>query len=341
MSWMKARTGPLVVLGASALGGAAYRLTKPTDASDGTLNPHTFTPYTLVDRQPVSSTSAIFTLRNSSGLPDNESVRKVWRRSVWSVQIKQPQLQIARAYTPLPCTADGNKTSENEADDVRLLIRQEAGGEVSTYLHRLPVDSTIELRGPNTELTLPRDIIEVIFLAGGTGIAPAMQVAQALARRTGSRMHILWANRRREECIGGISDDTRGTAMQDRVGWWKSFWGPSEPIADTPPTDGTAKGIIVKELDALKQRSLPTKGGLDVNYYVDEEHTFIQPTDIERMITRKREETGSRLIIVSGPEGFLEYWAGKKLWADGREVQGPLRGQLGRMNLGEWRVIKL
>ncbi|KAE8844196.1 hypothetical protein PTNB73_08224 [Pyrenophora teres f. teres] len=344
MSWMKARTGPLVVLGASALGGAAYRLTKSTDESDGTLNPYTFTPYTLVDKQPVSSTSAIFTLRNGSGLPDNESVKEVWKRSVWSVQIKQPQLQIARAYTPLPPTADGKRTGGNEAEDVRLLIRQEAGGEVSTYLHRLPVDSTIELRGPNTELTLPRDIIEVIFLAGGTGIAPAMQVAQALARRTGSRMHILWANRRREECIGGISDGTGSTATQDRVGWWKSFWGPSEPVADMPLADGpggTAKGIIVKELDALKQRSLPTKGGLDVNYYVDEEHTFIQPSEIETWITRKREETGSRLIIVSGPEGFLEYWAGKKLWANGKEVQGPLGGQLAKMKLGEWKVIKL
>lgn len=344
MSWTKARTGPLIVLGASALGGAAYRLSKPTDASDGTLNPHIFTPYTLVDKQPVSSTSAIFTLRNSSGLPDNESVREVWKRSVWSVQIKQPQLQIARAYTPLPSTAEGNKEGANESEDVRLLIRQEAGGEVSTYLHRLPKESAIELRGPNTELTLPRDIIEVIFLAGGTGIAPAMQVAQALARRTGSRMHILWANRRREECIGGISDDTGDAAMQNRVGWWRSFWSPSEPVVDTPladSSDSTAKGVIVKELDALKQRSLPTKGGLDVNYYVDEEHTFIQPSEIERRITRKREGTGSRLIIVSGPEGFLEYWAGKKLWAGGREVQGPLGGQLGRMNLGEWKVIKL
>ncbi|RMZ67113.1 aminotriazole resistance [Pyrenophora seminiperda CCB06] len=344
MSWTKARTGPLVVLGASVLGGAAYRFTQSTEASDGTLNPHTFTPYTLVDKQPVSATSAIFILRNTSGLPDNESVKEVWKRSIWSVQIKQPQLQIARAYTPLPSAANGKKTGGNEAEDVRLLIRQEVGGEVSTYLHRLPVESAIELRGPHTELTLPRDIIEVIFLAGGTGIAPAMQVAQALARRTGSRMHILWANRRREECIGGISDDTGNAAMQDRVGWWKSFWGSSEPVADMPVADGSddkAKGVIVKELDALKQHSLPTKGGLDVNYYVDEENIFIQPSDIERMITRKREESGSRLIIVSGPEGFLDYWAGKKLWANGKEVQGPLGGRLSKMNLGEWKVIKL
>lgn len=347
MSWLKRRAGPLIVLGTSAIGGAAYRFTKSTDPSDASLNPHTFTPYTLVDKQPVSSTSAIFTLRNSNGVSDTESVKEVWKRSIWSVQIKQPQLQIARAYTPLPpLPPDVHKNGENEAEDMRLLIRQEQGGEVSTYLHRLPEQSTVELRGPNTELQLPRDIIEVVFLAGGTGIAPAMQVAQALGRRTGSRMHILWANRRREECVGGISDD-RGstTSALDRVGWWQSFFGSSESIAAAPLAEDSStapKGTIVRELDALKKRSEATKGeGLSVNYYVDDEKTFIHPTEIEKRIQRSPAENGSRLIIVSGPDGFIEHWAGKKLWANGREVQGPLGGQLGRMQLGEWKVIKL
>jgi ferredoxin-NADP reductase len=334
----------LIVLGTSAIGGAAYRFTKSADRSDASLNPHEFTPYTLVDKQPVSSTSAIFTLRNSNGVSDTESVREVWKRSVWSVQIKQPQLQIARAYTPLPPTPRDQKHGENEPEDMRLLIRQEQGGEVSTYLHRLPEQSTVEIRGPNTELVLPRDIIEVVFLAGGTGIAPAMQIAQALSRRTGSRMHILWANRRREECEGGISDDTSTASSQDRIGWWKSFFGSSEPVAQVPLAEDAPaahKGVIVKELDALKKRSAAVTKGLKVNYYVDEENSFPTPSEIEKRIQRQPEEKGSRLIVVSGPDGFIEHWAGKKLWANGREVQGPLGGQLGRMHLGEWKVVKL
>jgi ferredoxin-NADP reductase len=334
----------LVVLGASALGGAAYRFAKPSNSSDASLNPLDFTPYTLIDKQPVSSTSAIFTLRNSNGVSDTESVKEVWKRSVWSVQIKQPQLQIARAYTPLPPTTDGKRKGDEQPEDLRLLIRQEQGGEVSTYLHRLPEQSTIELRGPNTELELPRDIIEVIFLAGGTGIAPAMQVAQALGRRTGSRMHILWANRGREECIGGISDDQSSTSTQNRVGWWKSSTGSSVPAAQAllPEDTGTlTKGVIASELDALKKRSETATKGLSVNYYVDDEKTFIQLNEVERRVRRQREEQGSRLIIVSGPDGFIEHWAGKKIWAGGREIQGPLGGQLGSMDLGEWKVIKL
>ena len=348
MSWLKRRAGPLIILGTSAAGGAAYRFFGPSKSSDQSLNPHTFTPYTLVEKQPVSSTSAIFVLRNSSGAPDSQSVKEVERRSVWSVQIKQPQLQIARAYTPLPNIIDGKK-GDNAPQDMRLLIRQETRGEVSTYLHRLPEQATIELRGPNAEYELPRNVKEVIFLAGGTGIAPAMQVAQALSRRTGSHMHILWANRRREECIGGVSDD-KPKATQNRLGWWKSVLiGSSETatlvgLSKDEPAESAApedKGLIVKELDALKANNTIAVQGLKVQYYVDEENTFIHPEDIKKRMASTSQEKGSKLIIVSGPDGFIEHWAGRKIWAEGREVQGPLGGVLKGMDLGDWKVFKL
>lgn len=350
MSWVKRRAGPLIVLGTSAAGGAVYRFFGPSKSTDESLNPHTFTPYTLVDKQPVSSTSAIFTLRNSNGAPDSQSVKEVEKRSVWSIQIKQPQLQIARAYTPLPHTTD-NKKDETAPQNIRLLIRQETGGEVSTYLHRLPEQAMIELRGPNAEFELPRNVKEVIFLAGGTGIAPAMQVAQALSRRTGSKMQILWANRKREECVGGVSDDREApNASQNRLGWWKSILiGSSEtatlvglskddPVESETPQD---KGLIVKELDALKANNTIATQGLKVQYYVDEEKTFIHPEDVAKRMVSTSQEKGSKLIIVSGPDGFIEHWAGRKVWADGRETQGPLGGVLRGMDLGDWKVFKL
>jgi hypothetical protein len=342
MSWLRRRAGPLIILGTSAVGGAAYRFLGPSDSSEASLNPHTFTPYTLVDKQPVSSTSAVFTLRNSNGIPLSDSVKEVEKRSVWSVQIKQPQLQIARAYTPLPPTLDG---PPNAPDEMKLLIRQETGGEVSTYLHRLPEQATIELRGPNTERALPQDIKEVIFLAGGTGIAPAMQVAQALCRRTGSTMHILWANRLREDCIGGVSDGVpNATTGQVRTGWWKSFLGSNDAAAQQPvvrSSDDREKGVMVRELDALKEKSKAVTRGLKVEYFVDEEKRFIQPDDVAKKVAGPPQEKGSRLIIVSGPDGFIEHWAGRKLWVDGREVQGPLGGVLRKMDLGDWKVVKL
>jgi ferredoxin-NADP reductase len=334
----------LIIIGTSAVGGAAYRFFQPTVRSDASLNPYTFTPYTLVEKQTVSPTSAVFTLRNRDGQPEPDSVREVWKRSVWSVQIKQPQLQIARAYTPLPPTSDSHVKSHDEPADIRLLIRQEHGGEVSTYLHRLPAGSMIELRGPNTEYELPADIKEVIFLAGGTGIAPAMQIAQALGRRTGSKMHILWANRRREECLGGVSDDRPNSIpTEGRKGWWQSLFGTTDSAQEIPADllHSQRKGAIVQELDALKELGKAATRGVSVQYYVDEEKSFIQQSDLERTISRAPAEKGSRLIMVSGPDGFIDHWAGRKKWMGGRETQGPLEGVLAKMDLGDWKVFKL
>ena len=70
------------------------------------------------------------------------------------------------------------------------------------------LDRKVEVRGPRPEFVLPRDIREVVFIAGGTGIAPALQVAYALSRRAltdatpyGSpvRMQILWSSRTRDD----------------------------------------------------------------------------------------------------------------------------------------------
>lgn len=346
MSFFRSRAGPLIVLGTSALGGAAYRFSRPSSSSDSSLNPHTFTPYTLINKEPVSSTSAIFTLRNETGSIAPESLIDVQKRSVWSVQIKQPQLQIARAYTPLP--SPGPKSHKGDArqpEDIRLLIRQEKGGEVSTYLHQLPDHATIELRGPNTEFELPHDVREVIFLAGGTGIAPALQVAQALSQRTKSRMHILWANRKREECIGGVSDEMPARLRQ-RSGWWSSLFGTVEvPAQESLSSVATSeeKNAIVRELEALKERSKAHTEGLKIQYYVDEENTFIQPGDVARKLGLAPPEhvKGSRVILISGPDGFIEYWAGKKVWTGGRETQGPLGGVLSKMDLRDWSVFKL
>lgn len=333
---------PLYICAAAIAGGAAYRFLKP-ESTNASLKPHDFAPYILVDKQRVSSTSAIFTLHDGFGVPEPESVKEVRRRGVWSVQAKQPQLQIARAYTPLPNNSDD--ADHEEGHSLRFLIRQETGGEMSTYLHRLPEGATIELRGPTLDYELPQNVKEVIFLAGGTGIAPAMQIAQALEKTPGSRLHLLWANRRREECEGGISDDATVDLSGQQQSWWSNLIGRKQinerdPAGNVPKS--ASKGLIVQELEALKQRSRIANEGLQVQYYVDEEKSFIKPSDVaKRVHTELSDRDGSRLILISGPDGFIEYWAGKKQWVEGREAQGRLGGVLAKMDLKDWKVFKL
>ncbi|KAF2744586.1 hypothetical protein M011DRAFT_429182 [Sporormia fimetaria CBS 119925] len=336
------RPGALLVLASSAFGGAAYRYNAGPSSSSSSLNPHTFTPYTLVDKETVSRTSAIFTLRNRDGAADTEAVKDAWKHGVWSVQIKQPQLQIGRDYTPLPPRTDSEADSEEKMHDLRLLIRQEEGGEVSTYLHRLPEQSTIELRGPKLEWELPEDTQEVIFIAGGTGIAPAMQIAHTLGAKPGRRMHILWANRRREECLGGVGDGGELQETHDGLSSWKRFLGFAPPPAPAAKVDSQGQGVIVRELEALKKQGARHSSALAIQYYVDEENKFIKPQDVARNVRSKdMAQPGSRMILVSGPEGFIEHWAGKKVWIGGRETQGQLGGVLSTMDLKGWSIHKL
>ncbi|KAK8212756.1 hypothetical protein IWZ01DRAFT_278147 [Phyllosticta capitalensis] len=372
--------GALLVISGGALGGFGYRhYASKSNGESGGLHPQNFSAYTIAAREPVSKTSSIFTLRAQDS-DSHQSFKNVWERGVWSVEVKQPQLQIARAYTPLPpspsslsampetavttsssdfipsSTSPAPPAATNDVEHdpqssrtVRLLIRREPSGEVSNYLHRLPVSATVELRGPHVEFDIPDDTTDVLFLAGGTGIAPAMQVANALMTRDkkNTRMRILWANRLREECVGGKSDGVSDEQANSGSGGWKSWIGLGKKAKSQATTSlaqvDDRKGAIVRELEALEKHAGPD--GLRVEYYVDEEGSFIRPAHVSKCLAdanrARSQTTGTQLIMISGPDGFLDYWSGRKVWADQGEIQGPLRGALSKMDLRTWKVWKL
>ncbi len=69
---------------------------------------------------------------------------------------------------------------------LRFLIRTVDGGEVSHYLARLGLGDTVELRGPHLGFDVPLrmgNAGQLVFLAGGTGIAPALQAIRAVLDR--------------------------------------------------------------------------------------------------------------------------------------------------------------
>lgn len=310
-----------------------------------------FVKYTLASKEDISSTCSIFTLRpDTSSIISNSDAPS--KRTITSVQFKQPQLQIARNYTLLP-PKDGQDPQE-----LRFLIRRERNGEVSGYLHRLPVGSEVELRGLNAEYILPEHVDTVLFLAGGTGIAPAMQVADALAGE--ARVHLLWASRKREDCMGGISDSIKEIGRSWKLsGWWIPYELPS-PFSSKehlPIKTSEEQSAIVPQIERLKQRFLNSEGvgstsrpqsRFLVDYYVDEENEFIQPKDVQRLLQLtgpvpmgKDAVAGKKILFVSGPEGFVHHWSSPKQWINGREVQGTLGGVLSTLNLHGWDVVKL
>ena len=294
-----------------AISGTLYFALADSPTELQIFNAPRFTPFTIVAKEAVSTTGIILTVRpeKSAGFME-DPYTKEWKIGTWSVEFKQPQLQIARSYTPLPPSSP-SLDSQTRNGDLRFLIRKEEGGEVSNYLANLPVGGRVELRGPHTGNEIPGHVTDVLFLAGGTGIAPAMQVAYTLLE-TGSfpsaRMHILWANRRKEDCI--------------------------------------ATGKIVRELESL-QKQHPDNFMID--YLVDEEGTIMDQKRISSLT--KNNSPGksgsvttridSKLLFISGPEGFVKFLAGPKKWEDGKETQGELGGLLKRLGLRDWKIWKL
>lgn len=271
----------------------------------------------------------------------------------------QPELQIARAYTPLP------PREGDEPEQLRLFVRQEPNGEVSTFLSTIYRGTLVHCRGPHLEYEIPADVDEVLFIAGGTGIAPALQVAHTLFKyRTTSpdhspKLRILWANRRREDSYQGpVSNSSQhfqekgDSKVQSISSAWfgKSATKPAEPPVNDAASPSHSQTILVEELEALKTRH---PGQVEIDYFIDEEDSFVTESVLRQYLTSNNEKQSldhsttndlparKKVVLISGPDGFVNYYAGPKYWRKGVEVQGPVEGVLRKIDPKGWEIWKL
>lgn len=291
-----------------------------------------FTKCTIISKVPVSSTAFIYTVRPSgSSLTPSELAkvyREYWEKGLWSLEFKQPALQIARSYTPLP------PRDEND-DELRFLIRRMQGGEMSNYLSRLGEGDSVQVRGPDLEFEVTAEKrgedVEIVFLAGGTGVACALQAAHTFlggGENRKGKLRLLWANRRREDCVDAPVARSAG-------GW--AFWKSSPQVVGE---DGEANEIV-GEINRLKNLY---RDKFEIEYFVDEENMFITPEVVSKVLKEAEGDAGEkrRLLMVSGPNGFIEYFAGKKGdWVGSKQEQGPVGGVSRALGLRKWEVVKL
>lgn len=161
---------------------------------------------------------------------------------------------------------------------------------MSRYLYSLKEGDVVEIRGPGVEYVYPQGNNKIVFIAGGTGIAPALQMAESLLLQkgegSGREAEILWAVRCKEEAFGGMKE----------------------------------------EIDSLMKRVEAAGSGrkLVVRRFVDSERG-IGIQDVETAIATKGKNAS---VLVSGPEKFIAWIAGPKDLSGGREEQGFLGGLL-------------
>lgn len=376
------RPGRFLAIGL-VFGGILYYYTNsPASSKQTTLNSKTFVPYQITSREALSPSSFVITITPRNPDPNPPYLlpsSSGWRHPLWSVEFKQPEVQISRHYTPLP---PSQISEEDRSGVLRFYIRAVGDGEMSNYLCRLRVGQDVWLRGPHVGFDLVNRLGAskgIVFLAGGTGIVPGMQAAQvALDGYQDTSVSLLWAVRSRREVQGTKPTSSAGPC------WWEFWKKGGEP---------TELGVNIRDPGPVARQlaEMKAKYGsrIDVQVVVDEEGSSFSLENIRKALVRTTEGhqpsasvTGARcflhnqklheeasefesdsppcscaptegalpgknLFIVSGPDGFVSHYAGPKVWQGGKHTQGPLGGVAGQIQsleprlASEWLVLKL
>ncbi|KAI1795136.1 ferredoxin reductase-like protein [Ganoderma leucocontextum] len=165
-------TALLVGLGGGAVVASYFLWPDPSRAAptkkNALLSPTHFTPAIITSTKSCSDpTTRLMTLAvPRKSIP---SLQDAAFEPIWSVYIKDDDIQVERSFTPLE-----GMDSEGQ---MRFWVRRYENGEVGRWLHSKKAGETIEIRGPlKTWPWRVGEWDEVIMISGGTGITPFCQL---------------------------------------------------------------------------------------------------------------------------------------------------------------------
>ncbi|KAH7105581.1 ferredoxin reductase-like protein [Auriculariales sp. MPI-PUGE-AT-0066] len=150
------------------------------------MAPTHFTPATLTSSTACPGPSKLLSLTLSP-----TTLPTTMPGAIWSVYVKDSDMQIERPYTPLEGISSGA-----DAGTLKFWVKRYEGGEVSRWLCSRNVGETLELRGPvqtwamsNVDSTV---FDEIILISGGTGITPFYQLLHSIfgSQRTESHARL-------------------------------------------------------------------------------------------------------------------------------------------------------
>lgn len=174
--------GLVLASGTCILGYFGWRWQQSFSNSQQSLSYSYFTPLTIRAIKQITSDSSVISLELPHELlPDNFAYPEPPHTPLQALYIRQPELQIQRAYTPLNLDCfqapDGDDRSPNDGSNrsINFLVKRYKDGEVSSYVHRQGPGDQLWVRGPVRTWTLP-EADELIFIAGGTGLTPLIQM---------------------------------------------------------------------------------------------------------------------------------------------------------------------
>ncbi|KAJ7638557.1 hypothetical protein FB45DRAFT_1132538 [Roridomyces roridus] len=222
---------------------------------NATMSPRHFTRATLSWSQPTGPNTKLLSLVAAQQ-------QKHAPASIWSMFVKDDDIQVERPYTPL----------QGIDQDGRMLfwVKKYPKGEVGRWLHSKKTGEHIEFRGPLTTWAWKEDTWdEVVMISGGTGIAPFCQLFHSAISRgsSGTRFTLIHASSTSSELpppeilgplenyakenpdkfrlrlfvskgdnrndvyaeVGRINKSTIKRSLGWDTPWWRNIWGPSSP----------------------------------------------------------------------------------------------------------------
>lgn len=154
------------------------------------MSPNYFIPATVSDVSQTGPDLAVLTLR----LPSDARPAASSFEPIWSIFVKDDDIQVERPYTPL--------YGFDEKGNIKLWIKKYSRGEVGRWLHSKRIGDTIEIRGPLKTFPFQQaKWDEIVMISGGTGFSPFHQLLfrHLLSRRDtptedGTRFTLLHAS---------------------------------------------------------------------------------------------------------------------------------------------------
>lgn len=314
------------------------------------LSPDKFSPYVITFKHQIDESHYMIELSRKDRGKFSSREKSMWNgKFLWSIEIKQPEINIVRKYTPLPLVVSSVEKgkpffriidSPQDEGKMCLYVKTYDTGEMGRYIARQSLFSELEIRGPFVDFQFPSHPLDkedprptmrsvpsmtpgdsgygcvpqsVICFAGGTGIAPFMQTL--LSQDPPKGFFDIYFSSRTEGEVGPLSVIFNLLSVTGRAKI-HHFVG-NAPVGDIPkPADGK----IVASKDTKKYEN-----ALQQHFH-----------------TRDMPKPSPSLALVCGPEGYVEYICGRANFnnAANRDL-GKVGGLLKDRGWSEKNVVRL
>ncbi|KAJ6516180.1 ferredoxin reductase-like C-terminal NADP-linked domain-containing protein [Mycena sanguinolenta] len=282
---------------------------------DASLSPSHFTRATLTESRQSGPNTKLLVLTVPGFAKSKQNASQM--APIWSVYIKDDDIQVERPYTPLE--------GIDEHGQMHFWIKKYPKGEVARWLHSKKVGDQVEFRGPLSTWAWEEDAWdEIVMISGGTGITPFYQL-----------LHSSFSE--------GVDSKTRFTLLHS-----------SPTPSELPPPEilgrlrAYAKAhpekfalhLFVDSRDGDRPADLPSLEVGRIQKPTIERCLGLKPFSPWRNLFAQAPQKTPRktLFLVCGPEPMINAIAGPY----GRNFsQGPIGGVLGELGYTSSEVRKL